>query len=258
MSRALTILGVLLLSTAPLAAQQPCTTDAAQIVSDLDKQLLERSPDTASGGMAQRLAARRVTVAGLVREAVTSSEHAQRFLWPPVVVSAYRDVMGRAPTQDELRSDTIELAAGRETVPALIAQIAGRASSNEQDAVRLLYRRLLGRDPDPLGLQGFAQLAERQGIGAVAQQIVNGPEYDQRVGTSGLPSHNLEPYQDAVRVLYRHMLARTPDPIGLQAYAEVGASSGFNAVVDQIIASAEYQRSFGDDTVPGARSRYCR
>jgi hypothetical protein len=258
MSRALTILGVLLISAAPLAAQQPCTTDASQIVADLYKQVLERSPDAASAGMTQRLAAHRVTVADLVREAVKSSEHAQRFLWPPVVAAAYRDVMGRAPTQDELRYDTIELAAGRKTVPALIAQIATRASSNEQDAVRILYRRLLGRDPDPQGLHDFTQLAERQGIGAVAQQIVNSPEYDQRVGTSGLPSHNLEPYQDAVRVLYRHMLGSTPDPIGLQAYAEVGATSGFNAVVDQIIASPAYQQSFGDDTVPGLRSRFCR
>ena len=258
MWRALTILGVLLISTAPLAAQQPCTTDASQIVSDLYKQLLERSPDAASAGMRERLAARRMTVAGLVRETVKSPEHAQRFLWPPVVAAAYRDVMGRAPTQDELRDDTLALATGRETVPALIAQIATRASSNEQDAVRILYRRLLGRDPDAKGLQELTQLAERQGIGAVAQQIVNGPEYDQRVGTSGLPGHNLDPYQDAVRVLYRHMLARAPDPIALQAYAEVGAASGFNAVVDQIIASPEYQRSFGDDTVPAARSRFCR
>jgi hypothetical protein len=258
MSRALTIFGVLLISTAPLAAQQPCTTDAAQIVSAVYKQMLERSPDAASAGMTQRLAAHRVTVADLVREAVTSSEHAQRFLWPPVVVAAYRDVMGRPPTQDELRYDTSELAAGRKTVPALIAQIATRASSNEQDAVRILYRRLLGRDPDPDGLRDLTTLAAREGIGAAAQQIVGSPEYDQRVGTGGLPSRNLEPYQDAVRVLYGHMLARTPDPIGLQAFAEVGATSGFKAIVDQLIASPEYQKSFGDDTVPGARSRFCR
>jgi phycobilisome linker polypeptide len=258
MPRLFRLVAILLLLPIPVAAQQPCTSDASQIVADLYRQILERPSDPASAALTQRLAAHQVTVADLVRDVAKSSEHRGRFLWPPIVAAAYVDVMGRAPTPEELQLDTTELAAGRQTVPGLIARTATRASTSQQDAVQILYRRLLGRDPDPQAVHDLTLLAERQGIGAVAELIVRSPEYDQRVGTSGLPGRNLEPYQDAVRVLYRHVLARTPDPVGAQALAERAATSGFNAVADQLVASPEYQRSFGDDTVPGTRSRYCK
>jgi Ca2+-binding EF-hand superfamily protein len=58
--------------------------------------------------------------------------------------------------------------------------------------------------------------------------------------------------------LYRHLLGRQPDSAGARAFAELAATRGVAAVVDEILASPEYQQAFGDNGVPGSGGlRYC-
>src|SRR5688500_10377730 len=61
------------------AAQQPCTTDANQVVAELYRHMLERSPDAGSANWVQMLQGGRATVRDVVREIAKSSEHTQRF-----------------------------------------------------------------------------------------------------------------------------------------------------------------------------------
>jgi hypothetical protein len=123
--------------------------------------------------------------------------------------------------------------------------------------VRILYRRLLGRDPDPSGLQSYTAMAERDGIEAVAQSIINSPEYRGRAGTDRVPNEDVAVYENAVRSLYRHLLGRDPDPAGLQDLTRIAVEKNFDLVVDRMVRSPEYERLFGDNVVPGRNVRYC-
>ena len=148
--RALLTIGVFVLTTATSAAQQPCTTDAAAVVSEVHRQLLERPPDDTSA-LARKLSGG-ATVKAIVSEIAHGSEHTRRFLMP---------------------FDT--------------------------------------------------------------------------------PAHRLE----AVGYLYRHLLNRAPDMGGARGYVDLAASRGINAVIDDILASAEYRQAWGDFGVPGSSLRYC-
>ena len=61
------------------AAQQPCTSDANRVVSELYRHILERAPDAGAQNWQQQLASGRMTVREVVRNLVTSQEHTQRF-----------------------------------------------------------------------------------------------------------------------------------------------------------------------------------
>lgn len=61
------------------------------------------------------------------------------------------------------------------------------------------------------------------------------------------------PYIRSVERLYRHVLGRQPDADGARGYAEMVERDGnSNRVVDALVNSPEYNRSFGDWGVPGS------
>jgi hypothetical protein len=249
----------LALFTLSFAAQQQqnCISSAPQVVDDIYQQVLERSADPASAELTQALAAGRMTVRDVVARVAKSPEYAERFFWQPVVSALYTQVMRRDPSQQELRDTTADLAAGHRRLPDVIARVARRAARDDEEAVRLLYRRLLGRDADPDGLRTYTEMARRDGIEAVGRDIVASAEYQQRTRGAEVPRDDAAAYERAVRSLYRHVLARDPDPEGLRDLTRVAANDGLDAVVDRLVNSREYQRSYGDNVVPGRGVRYC-
>src|SRR5688572_3126251 len=64
------------------SAQQPCTTDANRVVSELYRHILERAPDAGAQTWQQQLANGSMTVRQGVRNLVTSQEYMQRFGQP--------------------------------------------------------------------------------------------------------------------------------------------------------------------------------
>ena len=59
-----------------------------------------------------------------------------------------------------------------------------------EECVRLLYRHILGREPDPAGLQGWTALIDNSGdIKTVLDGLINSPEFAAR--NSASTSHNL-------------------------------------------------------------------
>ena len=88
------------------AAQQPCTTDANQVVNELYRHMLQRSVDSGSAHWVQQLQSGGSTVREVVRAITTSPEHRQRF-WlqeageeRPYIRSVnrlYRHILGRQP-----------------------------------------------------------------------------------------------------------------------------------------------------------------
>ena len=103
MLRAAALIGVLM-TPALASAQQPCTSDARQVVDAMYQQVLERAPDAGAQGWIDRLADGRATVRDLVREIAKSGEHTQRFLstanrdaQQQAVTYLYRHLLGRQP-----------------------------------------------------------------------------------------------------------------------------------------------------------------
>jgi Ca2+-binding EF-hand superfamily protein len=116
-----------------------------------------------------------------------------------VVNELYRHMLERQP--DAGSAVWIqELQGGRTTVRELVRQIANseehtnrflQRDANEsvtyERSVAQLYRHILGRQPDAAGQRIHAQLAQRQGINAAIDRIVDSAEYDQQFGDWGVP-----------------------------------------------------------------------
>jgi Ca2+-binding EF-hand superfamily protein len=119
-----------------------------------------------------------------------------------------------------------------------------------------IYRHMLERAPDP----GSAGHVERLAGGSatvrdLVRLVAKSPEHTQRFFS---PGQGRDEREQAVGTLYRHLLGRQPDPAGARGFAELAVTRGVGAVIDDILASPEYQQSFGDNGVPGSGGlRYC-
>jgi hypothetical protein len=94
------------------AAQQPCTTDARQVVNELYRHMLERQADAASAHWVQQLESGRMTVRDVVRSIAASPEYTERFFYAESgestpyersVARFYRHLLGRQPDPEGQR-----------------------------------------------------------------------------------------------------------------------------------------------------------
>jgi Ca2+-binding EF-hand superfamily protein len=88
------------------AAQQPCTTDAGRVVSELYRHILERAPDPGAQHWEQQLANGQATVREVVASIAKSEEHGQQFgqteagegtPYERAVGRLYRHILARQP-----------------------------------------------------------------------------------------------------------------------------------------------------------------
>lgn len=106
MYRAAVLIVAMALVPSLATAQQPCTTDANQVVGELYRHMLDRSPDSGASHWVQQLQSGRATVREVVRDIAKSPEHTQRFWRTEVgeeipyfraVGTLYRHILGRQP-----------------------------------------------------------------------------------------------------------------------------------------------------------------
>lgn len=139
MYRATVVLVALLLMPSLAAAHQTCTPDANQVVSELYRHMLERSPDPGSANWVQQLQNGRMTVKQVVRAIATSQEHTERF-WRteageemPYIRSVnrlYRHVLGRQP--DAAGARHWANVAAQSGAGAVVDQLVNSAEYNNQ------------------------------------------------------------------------------------------------------------------------------
>ena len=123
-------------------------------------------------------------------------------------------------------------------------------TTNARQVVDAIYRQVLERNANGEGGTAVSQLSSgATNVRELVRNMAKSGEHRQRF-TPGAPA-------SAVTYAYRHVLGREPDPGGLQTHTQVLASEDINAVIDNMIDSAEYQQLYSDDTVPGAKLRYC-
>jgi Ca2+-binding EF-hand superfamily protein len=131
-----------------------------------------------------------------------------------------------------------------------VASAQQPCTTNEGQVVDELYRHILERSVDVNSRFWENQLRSGSTVKQVVREIVTSPEHDQRFWRTEAGEDT--PYFRAVGTLYRHILGRQPDAAGARSWAELGARSGADAVVDRIINSPEYNNRFGDWGVPGS------
>jgi len=120
-----------------------------------------------------------------------------------------------------------------------------------EETVRNTYCRVLYRDADPVGLQvhiGF--LLNGGTVKQLVAAFAHSPEFENNFVLGHSPV-------DVVTTLYDALLARGPDPVGLEGWINVFLNEGYHANVDGILMSAEYNNNFGDDLVPGGGREGC-
>ena len=129
MVRAIVMLAVVTLMPSLAAAQQPCSTDARQVVSGLYRHMLERPPDGGSSYWVRQLQNGQ-TVKDLVRQFAKSDEHLRRFWnqdpgdatpYEQSVGTLYRHILARQPDAPSARQWATR--ATRQGVDTVIDQI---------------------------------------------------------------------------------------------------------------------------------------
>lgn len=258
MWRACVVLAIVIVAPAVPAAAQSCTNNPGEIVDSLYRQILGRQADSASNPLAQQIASRRVSVRQAAAGLAKSQEHLAR-LWEPVVEATFRQIRNAAPQREQVETIARSLAERRQTLDdvAIAFTTEEVQSQNPDTAIIAMYRRLLGRDPSEADVTHFRERMQREGPQAVATTLVTSAEYRQRFGRNAVPAQGASPYEQSVHTLYRHLLGRDADPQGMAQFTRVATESGFEGVVDQIMASPEYREKYGDQGVPGTTVRYC-
>lgn len=118
-------------------------------------------------------------------------------------------------------------------------------------AYRQVLERAAGRESAGMA---SALTNGRMTVRELIRVLAKSPDHRQRfLGTGNGPGGR----DAAVTNLYRHLLGRQPDPEGLRSQAAAFTNGNPDPIIDGLIDSQEYRTAFGEDTVPGARIRYC-
>ena len=112
-----------------------------------------------------------------------------------------------------------------------------------------LYRHMLERTADPSSQGWVDRLNSGTTVREIVRQIAQSPEHMQRFHNA---NEGANANRNTVGALYRHILGRQPDPGGWDAMTNLASQRGVGAVVDQILNSEEYIRTYGDWGLPGS------
>jgi phycoerythrin-associated linker protein len=122
------------------------------------------------------------------------------------------------------------------------------ANADVQTAIRAVYKYVLG-NPHVMESERLVS-AESQ----LCDRSMSVREFVRAVGKSGFYSRRYfetcSPYR-LTELNFMHFLGRPPESQAeASAYMQLMATSGFDAAIDFLVDSAEYQAQFGEDTVP--------
>lgn len=145
-----------------------------------------------------------------------------------IVTRAYQDILGRDPDPEGLRNyrskilddgwserDVREALRSSDEYAASTGPALGFRTRSAERIVRRAYQDILGREPDPGGLENYRRLILEEGWDEhdVRQALIRSPERrQQRLQTTNAAA------TDMVTRAYRSVLGREPDAGGLSHY----------------------------------------
>lgn len=135
----------------------------------------------------------------------------------------YRDVLGRNADWGELRDGSRDLERGR-SLGYIRQEIAQSREARER--INQLYREVLGRNADSSGLNTYTdRLADGWSLRDVRRDLsrsdeARGTSRDDRDAQRGRGLARSQELRNRINQLYREVLGRDADPIGLETYLE--------------------------------------
>ena len=129
----------------------------------------------------------------------------------------------------------------------------GGARLSAEEIVRAAYRQVLKREVEAAGLHVYASVLTSGAIsvGDLVRQLLHSDEWKGRF-IEGRSRPQI------VAALYDCALARAPDRAAWNQFVAGGASTDWEAAMDQLVTSQEYGDRFGTDSVPSDRLRHKR
>ncbi|HTI44229.1 MAG TPA: phycobilisome rod-core linker polypeptide [Vicinamibacterales bacterium] len=122
-------------------------------------------------------------------------------------------------------------------------------TTDARHVVDELYRHMLERTAGAPSQAWVDKLNSGMTVRSIVREIATSQEHMQRFHNT---SEGANANRNSVATLYRHILGRQPDPAGWDSLTNLANQQGLVAVVDTIINSEEYTRTFGDWGVPGS------
>ncbi len=139
---------------------------------------------------------RKFLIASMLATVVTAAADQPRqcAILGNVIDGAYRQILERNMTADELSRGTRSIGSGAETVSDLVRNIVLSDEYQSRlkglppaDQAESLYRHILGRAAGA-DLDAAVELIGTHGIRATAISLMNSPEYRERFGRSAVPA----------------------------------------------------------------------
>ena len=151
------------------------------------------------------------------------------------VRSAFRDILGRDPDEDGLRTYRARLMEAGWSEDQLRDQLRHSPEFRQRDLTSLIhriYREVLGRDPDPAGVATYTRALQ----GGMSEA-----EFRADLRRSGERATLV--VREAVTRAYRDVLRREPDAAGLANYSKLMLERGWDEtrVRDALKKSEEYR-----------------
>jgi TorA maturation chaperone TorD len=139
-----------------------------------------------------------------------------------IIRRAYQDILDRDPDQEGLRSyrrAMIDQGWTEQAVREDLRKSPEYAKNQRRSAERIVtraYQEVLGREPDPAGLNTYANRVMRDGWDEydVRAALEKSPEYRQRT------TMTREKAEQIVRSAYKNVLRRDADEVGLRNYVQ--------------------------------------
>ena len=146
---------------------------------------------------------------------------------------------------------------GALTLCSTVAAAQQPCTTDANRVVAEVYRHTLERGIDQGAQTWVRQVANgRLTVKELVRQVAMSQEYMQRFGRT--EPGEAQPFERAVARLYRHILGRQADVGGLRSWSRNAQQRGLPVVVNGLIDSAEYNRTFGEFGIPGSGGlRYC-
>ena len=118
-------------------------------------------------------------------------------------------------------------------------------SQQNKEAIARVYAVVLERPVDDIGLKIYGRQLQRREktLRMIVRELCKSEEYFDRFV-------NLRPPREAVILLYRHILCRTPDYQEINTEIPILNTQNWQNIVDRLISSDEYLKKFGEHAPP--------
>jgi hypothetical protein len=156
-----------------------------------------------------------------------------------LVTDLYATLLGRAPDPagqnlwtGEFRAQRLAVAAGFIASAEFQSLVPDRTNpAFVTPVVTRFYTSILGRDPDPAGLQAWVNyVVTTQDLNGAAQAFLTCAEFESRPLT----------FRSFVEILYTTFLGREPDPSGWDAWENVFRTNLLDVISASFVPSAEF------------------